>query len=89
MQLANFAYENIPYSGKILKISGSGAVVNLGLRDGINIATKLFVKRQSNQITELKVVKLEKDIFWGEPLETDDVYLIQPGDEVIVSKKKK
>ena len=51
--------------------------------------TKLFVKRQSNQITELKVVKLEKDIFWGEPLETDDVYLIQPGDEVIVSKEQK
>lgn len=89
LQLANFAYDNIPYSGKILKISGSGAVVNLGLRDGINNETKLLVKREANQITELKVVELEKDIFWGEPLESDDVYLIQPGDEVIVTQRKK
>lgn len=85
--LADHIYENIPFHGKIIKVTGNGVIVNLGLREGITEETRLGVYRDGLKLTELSVDILDTDILWAKPQEFTDIYSVQPGDLIFIEKE--
>jgi len=84
--LADFVYENIPFQGKLIKISNQKILINLGSRDGITEKTKLKIERNGNLLFKAKVTTLDLDILWAETENITDIYSLQAGDHVLIDR---
>ena len=89
ISMAKHIFQHIPFSGQILKLSGSGLIVNLGKRDQIDKDMKLLVTRNGRKISELKIQIIDLDVLWAKPENSEDIYKIQKGDDIIILEKEK
>jgi tetratricopeptide (TPR) repeat protein len=88
-KLADHVHDNIPYHGRIIKISSNGVIINLGEREGVNKESKIGVYRDGEKIADLQVDVLDMDILWAKPKNHTDIYRIQPGDLIKINNAPK
>ncbi len=84
IKLADHIFRVIPFSGRVLKLSKNGALVNLGKRDGLNRRSRLSVHRNGQKVADLNISRLDIDILWARTRKFDSIYRIKAGDEVRV-----
>ncbi|MDH5720941.1 MAG: tetratricopeptide repeat protein [Spirochaetia bacterium] len=87
ISLAKHIFENIPFSGQILKINKGHLIINLGERDEIRKNTPLMAMRNGREISELEIQALDMDILSARPKNPEDIYKIQKGDNIVVYKR--
>lgn len=88
LMLSDHIYRNIPFHGEIIKVSNNGVIVNLGAREGVEVGAPLGVYRNGEKLLELKVDILDTDILWAKAEDLTDIYRVQPGDLILIEKKK-
>lgn len=88
IKLAYNIFRNIPFYGKIIKISSNGVIVNLGEREGITKKTLLGVYRDRKKMLDIEISSLDTDILWAKTKNYSDLYKMQPGDIIIVQPQK-
>lgn len=86
---ADHIYEQIPYYGKIIKISRNGAVINLGKREGLTEKSRLQVMRNGTAVVTLKIRELDVDMVWATPVKNDEIYYVRKGDIVTLAPPEK
>jgi len=88
-KLAQHIHDNIPYHGRIIKLSSNGVIINLGEREGLTRETLLGVYREGEKIADLTVDTLDMDLLWAKTKNHTDIYRIQPGDLIKVEPPQK
>lgn len=83
LAVAQFAEENIPFYGNIVKISQNHAILNIGKKTGLKIGQKVQILRQGKPIAELTIKKLDTDYSWAEVPFLADQRQLQNGDVAI------
>ncbi|MDH4261827.1 MAG: tetratricopeptide repeat protein [Spirochaetia bacterium] len=83
-KLAQHIHDNMPYHGRIIKISSNGVIINLGEREGVTKKSKIGVYRDKEKIADLQVDLLDMDVMWAKPKNHTDIYRIQTGDLIKV-----
>lgn len=83
LAVANFLYSNVPFRGKILKISNGRFLINLGKIDGLTKSSQLNALTTKGPLP-LKLLRVDPKLSLASPQNSNDIFIIKPNDQVSV-----